>query len=496
MTGAKTDARTAAVTDPATGATAASRVRSHFALAVVCIGTLVAPLDSAVNIALPSITRAFDAGIADVRWIVIAYVLTYSCLLLIFGKLGDLLGYRPIFQTGLLVSAAGFMACALAPSFGVLLLGRGLQGIGIALTLSCAPALATTLFPESERTRVLGIYAAMLAAGAALGPIAGGILVERFGWNAVFWARTPLALTALALTVFMATPAPVPRPKSKGGIDSWGGLLLIGWLAPLLLGFAASAADVGPLLPAGLTAAAVLVFATFIRHERRHPEPIIRPSLFRNVDFTVMNVLSIIVNFAAFSIMLLVPYYLARTRGLDAVSGGVVLALANIGTVFGSWFAGRMAHRMAVGRLAMAGIALSFVGLAGIALLGRAESIWPVAVALLIQGVGVGLFQVAYADLVIAGLPLEDRGVAGSLSMVTRTMGVVAGATAHAAVLRSFEHAAIAKGLVPADAFLAGFEAAFGVAAVSALLALLLGLARPKLWRRPASAGLSRENAA
>ncbi len=472
-----------------------SRVQSHFALAVVCLGTLVAPLDSAVNIALPSITRAFDAGIADIRWIVIAYVLTYSCLLLIFGKLGDLLGYRPIFQAGLLVSAAGFTACAFAPSFGILLLGRGLQGVGIALTLSCAPALATTLFPESERTRVLGIYAAMLAAGAALGPIAGGLLVDRFGWTAVFWARAPLALAALALTLFIVSPPAVARTKSQRGLDSWGGLLLIGWLAPLLLGFAASAADVGALLPAGLAATAVVVFWLFIGHERRHPEPIIRPSLFRNIDFTVMNILSIVVNFAAFSIMLLVPYYLARSRGLDAVSGGVVLALANIGTVFGSWFAGRVAQRVAVGRVTMAGIALSLVGLAGIALLARAESILPVAVALLIQGVGVGLFQVAYADLVIAGLPLEDRGVAGSLSMVTRTMGVVAGATAHAAVQRTFENFALTRAIAPSDAFLAGFEAAFGIAAVSVLVALLLGLARPKLWRRSASPNPSPGNA-
>lgn len=262
--------------------------------------------------------------------------------------------------------------------------------------------------------------------------------------------------------------------------------MLVGWLVPLLLGFAATATDAGPFLPAVLAAAAVVVFAVFIRHERRHPEPIIRPSLFRNVDFAVMNILSIVVNFAAFSIMLLVPYYLTRARGLDAVSGGVVLALANIGTVFGSWFAGGATKRMAVGRVAMAGIALSLVGLAGIVLLAREASILPVAVALLIQGVGVGLFHVAYADLVLSGLPLADRGVAGSLSMVTRTMGIVAGATAHAAVQRFAENAALAKGLPPSDAFLAGFEAAFAVAAVSVLLALSLGLARPKLWRRPA----------
>ena len=462
----------------------ASAFRPAFGLAVVCLGTLVAPLDSALNIALPSITRAFGVEIADVRWIVIAYVLTYSCLLLIFGKLGDLLGYRRIFQAGLLVSAAGFGACALAPTFGGLLAGRMLQGVGIALTLSCAPALATTLYAESERTRVLAIYAASTAAGAALGPIAGGLLVDRFGWSAVFWGRAPLALAALALTFVMPVVPQARSAQGTGRLDVLGGLLLVAWLVTLLLGFAASASNAGSGLPAGLGVAAVIAFVLFLLHERRHPEPIIRPSLFRHGDFTVMNLLSIAVNFAAFSIMLLVPYYLARTRGLDAVSGGVVLALANIGTVGGSWLAGRLGRRVAIGRLALAGIVLSIAGLAGIALWAREASLLPVVVALLVQGLGVGLFHVAYADLVIAGLPIEDRGVAGSLSMVTRTMGIVAGATAHAAVQGHAERAAMAAGASRGDAFLSGFETAFGVAALAVLAALVLGLLRPGLWWR------------
>ncbi len=122
-------------------ASGSSATRAAFGLAVVCLGTLVAPLDSAVNISLPSISNAFDRGIEDLRWIVIAYVLTYSSLLLICGKLGDLYGYRRVFQLGLVVSAAGFGCCALAPTFPLLLVGRVLQGIGIALTLSCAPGI-------------------------------------------------------------------------------------------------------------------------------------------------------------------------------------------------------------------------------------------------------------------------------------------------------------------------------------------------------------------
>jgi MFS family permease len=122
-------------------------------LLVVGLGTLAAPLDTSVNIAFPSITSAFALEVQDIRWVVIAYVLTYSSLMLVFGKLGDLWGYARIFRLGLLVSAVGFVGCGLAPTYGLLLIGRMLQGVGIALVLSCGPALATSLYGESERVR-------------------------------------------------------------------------------------------------------------------------------------------------------------------------------------------------------------------------------------------------------------------------------------------------------------------------------------------------------
>ena len=209
--------------------------RPAVGLLIVGLGILAAPLDTAVNIAFPSITQAFDLQVQDIRWVVIAYVLTYASLMLAFGRLGDLLGYRRIFQLGLLVSAAGFAACSLAPTYQLLLLGRVLQGVGIALTLSCAPALAISLYEERERTRVLGIYAAITAAGSALGPLAGGFLVERAGWPSVFWSRAPLVLAALALSWLIPS---APKLGSVRGFDAVGAVLLVTWISALLLVFA------------------------------------------------------------------------------------------------------------------------------------------------------------------------------------------------------------------------------------------------------------------
>lgn len=455
--------------------------RPGVGLLVVGLGTVAAPLDTAVNIAFPRITHAFALAVEDIRWVVIAYVLTYSSLMLISGKLGDLLGYRLIFRLGLGVSAAGFVACSLAPTYGLLLLGRILQGIGIALTLSCGPALATSLFDESQRTRALGAYAAISAVGSALGPLVGGLLIERWDWNAVFWFRAPLVLVALALSGLIPAAS---KQRSTRRFDAVGAALLVTWMSALLLALSVPSQRFGTALPLGLALLALAGFAAFLIREARHPEPIIRPSLFRDIDFTIMNAASVAVHFATFSVLLLVPYYLVQVAGLDVARGGAVLAIGAGGMVVGSWLAGRLAARANIGRLALAGVALGGAGLWGTSAWTAETGFVVMGLALLVQGIGVGLFQVAYADLVTATLPLEQRGVAGSLTMVTRTIGIVGGATGLSAAFRHFEAAGLSAGANAADAFLSAFQSTFFYAALGLALCLALSLLRPRIWIR------------
>jgi len=193
------------------------------AFAVVGLGAVVGPLDSAVNIAFPSITAAFGLELASIRWLIICYLLTYSGLIMVSGRLGDLYGYRRVFGIGLALVAAAFLGCAAAPSYAWLLVARVVQGVGIALVLGAGPALALSIHPDSQRTAVLARYAAVFAVGLAIGPLAGGVLVEQFGWRAVFWARAPLALAALAL-LGRVPAAPVHAPGRA--FDALGAALL------------------------------------------------------------------------------------------------------------------------------------------------------------------------------------------------------------------------------------------------------------------------------
>src|SRR6185312_13898453 len=162
----------------------ADRPRTGWGIAVVGLGTLVVPFDSSVNVAFPHIIRAFQLPIPAIQWVVIAYTLTYAALMLVFGRVGDMLGYRRIFLAGSLWSSVAFVLCALAPSYGALLAARVLQGVGAALVLSCGPALATSLYEEERRPRVLGLYTMVFGVGGALGPILAGPLVQYWGWSA------------------------------------------------------------------------------------------------------------------------------------------------------------------------------------------------------------------------------------------------------------------------------------------------------------------------
>ena len=163
------------------------------------LGISVVPLDTAVNIAFPDITGSFGLPIPMIQWVVICYVLTHAGLMLAFGRVGDMWGHARVFRAGLLWSIAAFLLCAAAPSFGWLLFFRFLQGIGAGLIISCAPALVTSLYPEARRSHALGIFTLMFAIGSASGPLIGGLLVEHWGWPAVFWFRAPIALTSLLL---------------------------------------------------------------------------------------------------------------------------------------------------------------------------------------------------------------------------------------------------------------------------------------------------------
>jgi MFS family permease len=443
------------------------------ALAIVLLGTIVAPLDSAVNAAFPAITAAFSLEVAAIQWIVIAYMVAFSSLVIVSGRVADLFGHRRVFGWGLVVCALALLGCGLAPSYGWLLAVRAVQGVGIALLLGAGPALALGAYPDHARTRVLSHYAAAFALGVAAGPALGGILVEAFGWRAVYLARVPVALAALALL----TRVPPTRVRPGRSFDLAGALLLATWTGCLMLALTLRGA---PGIALGVAAAAA--FVVFVARESRVAEPTIRVGLFRNAAFAVPNLASVAVHFAGFGVFLLGPYFFMRVTGLSAQGAGLLLALGPAAAVLGSVLAGRLVVAVGARRVALAGTLLSLAGVALTAMWDARTGVPALAATLALHGFGIGLFQVAYADTVIAALPVEDRGVAASLANLTRTFGVVSCAALMSALFAAAEGEKLAGGTAPAEAFVAGFGFAFGSAAAG--LAVLLGLsfAKGRVW--------------
>ncbi len=175
------------------------RLGYRLRLVVVGLGISVVPLDTAVNIGFPDITRSFALALPMIQWVVICYVLANAVPMLAFGRVGDMWSHAGVFRLGLLWNGIAFLLCAAAPGFGWLLAARVLQGIGAGLIISCAPALVTGFYPEARRAHALGIFTLMFALGSATGPLIGGVLVARWGWPGVFWFRAPIALGALVL---------------------------------------------------------------------------------------------------------------------------------------------------------------------------------------------------------------------------------------------------------------------------------------------------------
>jgi MFS family permease len=435
-------------------------------IAMIGLGTAATQLDTSVNIAFPAITRGFDLAIGDIQWVVISYVLTYASLLLALGRIGDTLGHALVFRIGLIWSAVALLLVGCAPSFGAMLLFRCLQGVGAALVLSCGTALVINLYGEERRSRALGIYTMMFSLGLMLGPLLGGALTAAWDWPAVFWFRIPIAIAALVMLRGM--PAS-PRLQAADSFDILGGLALVLGLVTMLLAIN-RVGEASAVWFALLSAAA---FAAFVFREQRAARPIIAVDILKKPGFALLNVVSVLLNLAAFSIWLLVPYFLARVPGYTLTESGMILTAAAAGAVLAAPIGGRIAGRhIRSERLAIAGAAA--VG-CGLLLLAAWTEQTPTAVriaGLAVQGVGLGLFQLGYSDIVTAALPLGDRGVAGSLVLLTRTLGNV---TAASVVFLVFGILNMTYGFVD------GFQTTFQLAALLAFVAAgLIALASRK----------------
>jgi MFS family permease len=314
--------------------------------------------------------------------------------------------------------------------------------------------------------------------GGAFGPVLAGQLVQHWGWEAVFWFRAPIAALAFAL----AWVLPRGERHEHARFDAPGAVLMVAAVTGLLFTlnrFQYLGQMVWPMVLSGLLTVAAGV--GFVLRERRTAQPLIDLRYFHDRDFALVNAAHVALNVAGFSIMLLVPFYLDRVVGLSVPLIGVTLAAGPAGVMIAGPVAGRVATWIAPRRLALCGAALLAIAQFGIGSVG-AHPVMLLLVAMMVtHGFGLGLFQVAYFDIATATIPRQDRGVAGSLVMMTRTIGVVTGATMLMLLFQSLR--GTAADMPETEAFLYGFRGAFWITAALPVTAVLAGLLSG--WARP-----------
>ena len=447
----------------------------------VGFGISVAPLDTSVNISLPDVAADFAVQVHAIQWVVICYVLTYSCLLLGLGRLADTVGHRRVFVAGLYWSMVSLAVCATAASFEWLLVGRVMQGIGTAMVLSTGPALMTLSFPAEERSKVVGQYALAFALASAIGPFAGGLLVETWGWPAVYWYRIPVLAMACVLVFGRMTAIGRPAPEENFDLRA-AAALTAGLFAALLC--VNQAARLGGFPPhvLGLGAGAVVALGWFAKRQAGARNRVIDLSLFRSARFACVNLTHALVNGSTFMILLFGPFYVTRVSGGDESVAGIFLGMFPLGIALSSIVGSKLLTFLGGANLSRMAMAIIVAGLGSIAFWPQTPSYPHLLLTLLLPGLGYGLFQIASLDLVMATMSRREQGVAGSLNMLTRTVGVVVGAS-----LGSLLFAQLAGSA--ADAAGAGFDEAFrtvflGATGVSGLcLLILLGVGDSKARR-------------
>ncbi len=389
------------------------------ALAVSMVSSFLTPfMASGTNVAMPLIGREFGLTAVSLGWVLTAYTLAAAMFLVPFGRLADLVGRKRIFVLGIAVNIAGTLLCALAPSAALLILGRGVQGVGGAMIFGTGVAILTSVYPPGERGRALGLNTAAVYIGLSLGPVAGGFLVHAWGWRAVFWATAPVAAFALALTLARLDGEWADARGER--FDRTGSAVFGAGLVALMYGFSRLPSALGLVLTAGGAAA----LAVFVRYELACAAPLLDLRLFRRNRIFAFSNLAAFFNYSATSaVAFLMSLYLQYLKGLPPHKAGLVLIAQPVVMAVASPFAGRLSDRVEPRVLASAGMALSAAGLVLFSLLGPDTGFGFIAASLALIGLGFGLFSSPNTNAVMGSVGRRHLGVASAALGTMRLTG-------------------------------------------------------------------------
>ena len=445
----------------------------RWAIASLSLSMLLSSLDTSIaNVALPTLARVFSASFQEVQWVVLANLLALTALIVSVGRLGDIIGRRRLLLAGIILFTTASVLSGIAPTLRLLIAARVVQGVGGAIMMALAMAMVGDTVPKAGTGGAMGLLGTMSAVGTALGPSLGGILISGAGWRAIFLVNVPLGIAAFLLA---RRHLPVDRRKPKAertGFDHVGTLLLAFTLAAYALAVTIGRGGFGPLNLALLLAAAG-GGGLFVLAEAKAASPLIRLAMFRDPVLGASLATSALVATVVTTTLVVGPFYLSRSLGLDAAGVGLVLSAGPLVAALTAVPAGRWTDRFGAQRMTIVGLVGMAAGSLMLSLLPAARGLAGFIGPIVVLTAGYGLFQTANNTAVMNDIRPDQRGGVSGLLNLSRNLGRITGASVMGAV---FAFAAATSDITTArpEAVATGMRITFAVAALLIVVALAL----------------------
>ncbi|WP_199844201.1 MFS transporter [Streptomyces sp. RTd22] len=458
------------------------------ALAVLCAGQLMVILDGTiVNVALPSIQQDIGFSSSGLAWVVNAYLVPFGGLLLLSGRLGDLIGRKRVFITGLIVFTAASLLCGVSQNPGMLLTSRFVQGIGGAVTSAVTLGMVVTLFPlPKERAKAIGVYSFVQSAGGSMGLLAGGALTQTISWHWIFFVNVPIGIVAALLAGrVLASERGVGLDK---GTDVIGALLIT---SALMLGVYTIVETTGygwtSVHTMSFGAAALALLLAFVARQTKAPRPLLPLRVFRSRNVSVAMGIQALMVAGMFSFQFLCVLYLQKVLRFDEVHTG--LGIFPVSVAIGALSLGiapKLIARFGPRPVLLPGLSLITAGLAALSRVPAGGSyLVDVLPALLPLGIGFGLAMPSLATLAMSAATPQDSGIASGMFNTMQQIGSAFGLAALSTLATSHTAALLGSGASTASALTGGYQLAFRIGSGLVAIALLLAATLP---RSPAAA--------
>jgi EmrB/QacA subfamily drug resistance transporter len=432
---------------------------------------------SSINLAIPTIGKQFGAGAFQLGWVVTGYLLTSAAFLLPFGKLADIIGRRRVFITGITLFSTLSLICGFSRTIEMLIAVRLLQGVAAAMIFGTSIAILTSVFPASERGRVLGINSASVYVGLSLGPVLGGALNHQFGWQSIFFANTIIGIIALFF-VRRLKGEWIGTPGEK--YDFIGSLLYSAGLVSLMYGISSITNSVWAKMFIFMGG---VLLGIFVVYDMGTEFPLFNIRLFiSNATFTFSN-LAALINFSAtFAVGYLLSIYLQTVQGYDSQFSGIVLLAQPLIMAVVSPVAGRMYDRVQPRKIASAGMALTMVALLVFSQISRQTSLYVLVFSLLLFGTGLALFSSPNTNAVMGAVERMYYGVASSTLGTMRLVGQAV-SMAVVTLLMAVYLGDIELTAAPLDSLLTSMRILFYIFAALCFAGIFASLARGNVTR-------------